>query len=87
MYKIIVAESAADFIRGQAKKIQRQLYNKIKNLGNNPYPPNCVKLKGQEDLYRIRSGDYRIIYMVKSKEVIILVLRIAHRRQVYRKPL
>ncbi|MHC4694163.1 MAG: type II toxin-antitoxin system RelE family toxin [Planctomycetota bacterium] len=67
--------------------MQRQLYNKIKNLGNNPYPPNCVKLKGQEDLYRIRSGDYRIIYMVKSKEVIILVLRIAHRRQVYKRPL
>ena len=87
MYKIIVAESAADFIRAQTKKIQRQLYNKIKNLGNNPYPPNCVKLKGQEDLYRIRSGDYRIIYMVKSKEVTILVLRIAHRRQVYKEPL
>jgi len=87
MYKIIVAEGAADFIRGQTKKIQRQLHNKIKNLRNNPYPPNCVKLKGQEDLYRIRSGDYRIVYMVKSKEVTILVLRIAHRKEVYKKPL
>jgi len=71
MYKIIVAEDAADFIRAQTKKIQRQLYNKIKSLRSNPYPPNCVKLKGCEDLYRIRSGDYRIIYMVKSKEVTI----------------
>jgi mRNA-degrading endonuclease RelE of RelBE toxin-antitoxin system len=72
MYKILVAEDAADFIRAQTKKIQRQLYNKIKNLRSNPYPPNCVKLKGREDLYRIRSG------------VIILVLRIAHRKQVYK---
>ena len=84
MYKILVAEDAADFIRAQTKKIQRQLHNKIKNLRSNPYPPNCVKLKGQENLYRIRSGDYRIIYTIKSKEVIILVLRIAHRRQVYK---
>ena len=85
MYKIIVAEDAADFIRGQTKKIRRQLHNKIKNLRNGPYLPNCVKLKGQEDLYRIRSGDYRIIYMVKNKEVTILVLRIAHRKEVYKK--
>jgi len=62
MYKVVVAEDAADFIRGQTKKIQRQLDRKIKSLGNNPYPPNCIKLKGQNDLYRIRSGYYRIIY-------------------------
>jgi len=85
MYKVIVAEGAADFIRGQTKKIRRQLYKKIKNLRNNPYPPGCGKLKGEEDLYRIRSGDYRIIYTVKNKEVTVLVLRIAHRKEAYKR--
>jgi len=85
MYKVIVAEDAADFIRGQTKKIQRQLNNKIKNLGNNPYPPNCIKLKGQNDLYRVCSGWYRIIYTVKNKEVTVLVLRIAYRKEAYKR--
>lgn len=85
MYKVIVAEGAVDFIRGQTKKIRRQLHNKIKNLRNNPYSSNCVKLKGEEDLYRIRSGDYRIIYTVKNKVITILVLRIAHRKEVYKR--
>lgn len=85
MYKVIVAEGAADFIRGQTKKIRRQLHKKIKNLRNNPYPPSCGKLKGEEDLYRIRSGDYIIIYTVKNKEVTILVLRIAHRKEAYKR--
>lgn len=84
MYKVIIAEDAADFIRGQTKKIQRQLDKKIKNLGENPYPSNCIKLKGQIDLYRICSGWYRIVYTVKNKEIIVLVLRIAHRKEVYK---
>lgn len=85
MYKVIVAEGAADFIRGQTKKIRRQLHNKIQNLRNNPYPSNSVKLKGEEGLYRIRSGDYRIIYTVNNKKVTILVLRIANRKEVYKR--
>jgi mRNA interferase RelE/StbE len=86
MYKVIIAEDAAAFIRGQTKKIQRQLHRKIKNLGKNPYPQNSIKLKGQDELYRIISGYYRIIYIVKHKEVVVLVLRVAHRKQVYKRP-
>lgn len=85
MYKVIVAEDAADFIKGQTKKIQRQLHRKIKNLGKNPYPQTSIKLKGQSRLYRIFSGYYRIIYTVKHKEVTVLVLRVAHRKRVYKR--
>lgn len=85
MYKVVIAEDAADFIRGQTKKVQRQLHNKIKNLGENPYPQNSTKLKGQSGLYRICSGYYRIIYAVKEKEVTVLVLRVAHRKHVYKR--
>jgi len=85
MYKVVIAEDAASFIRGQTKKIQRQFDKKIKTLKKNPYPSNCIKLKGQNDLYRICSGWYRIIYTVKNKEVTVLVLRVAHRRHVYKR--
>lgn len=85
MYKVIIAEDAVSFIRGQTKKIQRQLHRKIKNLEKNPYPQSSIKLKGQDDLYRIVSGYYRIIYTVRHKEVIVLVLRIAHRKHVYKR--
>ena len=85
MYKVLVSESAAEFIRGQTKKIQRQLDKKIKNLGPNPIPANSVKLKGHEGLYRIVSGYYRIIYTVEHKTITVLVLRIAHRKEVYKR--
>ena len=84
MYKIRIAEDAAEFIRGLTKKVQRQLHIKIKKLGKNPYPRNSIKLRGVHNLYRIVSGYYRIIYTVKHKEITVLVLRIAHRKEVYK---
>jgi len=80
MYKIKIAENAAKFIRGRTQKVQRQLLAKIKKLSQEPYHQNSVKLQGTNDLYRIVSG---IIYTVKHKEVTVLVLRIAHRKEVY----
>lgn len=84
MYKVLVSESAAEFIHGQNKKIQRQLHKKMKNLESDPYPSNCVKLSGGDDLYRIRSGDYRIIYTVKNNKITVLVLKIGYRKDVYK---
>ena len=85
MYKVVIARDAADFIRGQTKKLQRQLYKKINALGENPFPANSTKLKEHDQLYRIYSGPYRIIYTVKNEEVVVLVLRVAHRKEVYRR--
>jgi len=84
MYKVVISEEAANFIRGQTKKIQRQLDKKIKALGQNPHPPKSIKLKGPNNLYRIVSGWYRIIYTIKNKKLIVLVLRVAHRKEVYK---
>ncbi len=84
MYKVEIAEDVAEFIRGQTKKIQRQLHAKIKRLGKNPHPQNSIKLKGASNLYRIVSGYYRIIYTVKHKKITVLVLRIAHRKEAYK---
>lgn len=64
--------------------IQRRLDPAILNLAENPRPPGCLKLAGPEAFYRIRVGDYRIVYQIQDAVLLVLVVRIAHRREVYR---
>jgi len=56
----------------------------MKTLAENPRPNGSVKLAGPEPLYRIRVGDYRIIYDIRESELLILVVAIGHRREIYR---
>jgi mRNA interferase RelE/StbE len=58
--------------------------NAIDALADAPRPPGVVKLAGRDD-YRVRVGDYRIVYAVDDAERLVLVARIAHRREVYRR--
>jgi mRNA interferase RelE/StbE len=84
MYKIKVAEEAARFIRKQDKHIQRQIINNIRELAQNPRPQRCKKLQGYKDLYRIPSGNYRIVYTIREKMLLVFVVRVAHRKDIYR---
>lgn len=84
MYQVKVAEDAAKFIRRQDKHIQHQIINNIRTLAENPYPPGCKKLQGYKDLFRIASGNYRIVYTVREKILIVFVVRVAHRKDIYR---
>jgi len=52
----------------------------IDSLSENPHPPGSVKLAGEDNLYRIRVGDYRVIYQVQEGALLVLVVRIGHRR-------
>jgi mRNA interferase RelE/StbE len=56
----------------------------IDGLAQNARPSGCVKLAGEPDLYRARVGNYRIIYQVDDPKLVVLVLSIAHRREIYR---
>ena len=85
MYKVQLTPAAADFIRGQDHKVQRQLTNKLAKLKNNPRPPACKKIKGGENLYRLRSGVYRIVYQVFDEKILVIVIRIGHRKDVYKR--
>ena len=70
----------ADIQRGDQKKIAQR----IEKLISNPFPSGYEKLKGSDDLYRVRQGDYRIIYNILEKKLIILIVKIGHRREIYR---
>ncbi len=63
---------------------QKRIAKKIDKLASNPFPSGHEKLKGSDEFYRIRQGDYRIIYSIFEKKLTILIVKIGHRREVYR---
>jgi mRNA interferase RelE/StbE len=65
---------------------QQRIAARIDALSKNPRPPGNEKLRGADGLYRVRQGDYRIIYTVKDAELVVLVITIGNRRDVYRRP-
>jgi len=77
--------SVAKDLRGIPKTEVRRLLKKIQALGDEPSPVGCGKLTGR-DLYRIRQGVYRIVYSVDDAAVVIEVIKVGHRRDVYRTP-
>ncbi len=86
-YQIIYKPPAERALERFDQRLKKRLLAKIELLGDNPFPPGSKKLSANErgiDLYRIRVGDYRVIYTLNSGEMIILVLKIAHRREIYR---
>ncbi len=66
------------------RQVARRIVTAIERLGADPRPPGSRVLAGYPHLWRIRIGDYRIIYTIKDAELIVLALRIAHRSGVYR---
>jgi mRNA interferase RelE/StbE len=66
------------------KPDQRHIRKKIDGLSDEPYPPGAKKLHGKHEFFRLRSGNYRIVYTVEHERLIVLVVRIGHRREVYR---
>ena len=84
MYKVDIGPKAGKYIRKQDAPIQQQIIRKLRELEQDPRPTGCKRLQGKKDLYRIRSGDYRIIYTIKDNQLLVLVVQIGHRRDVYR---
>ncbi len=64
--------------------VQRRIASHVDELAENPFPASSRKLKGEPDHYRLRVGDYRIIYRIEKSRVRIVVVKIGHRREVYR---
>lgn len=83
-YRIELKRSAAQEIEAVSNKKQRQqIVSRIAQLADDPRPPGCQKLSGQE-AYRIRQGEYRIIYTIEDDRLIVSIVKVGHRRDVYR---
>ena len=84
-YQIQVAASAARSLRKIDITARRRIARAIDALAANPRPSGAVKLEGEKDLYRVRAGDYRILYTVKDRVLIVLIIAVGHRREIYRR--
>ena len=82
-YRIEFAPSAERAFRKLTRDLQDRLGKTIDKLALNPLPNGVKKLSGEINLFRVRVGDYRIIYQMKSSELIILVVRVGHRKDIY----
>ena len=82
IYKIKIADTAADFIRKQAKKNQRQIMNKISSLAENPHSKGDA-IKSKPEFFKNRLGNFCIAYTVKERQVLVLVVRVGHRKDFY----
>ncbi len=84
-YRVLIKPSAAKEIEAVDQKKDRQrIVAGIRALADDPRPPGCEKLAGGQDRYRIRSGRYRIVYSVTDTELLVFVVRVGHRKDVYR---
>lgn len=83
MYRIFVLPQAQKDLDSLQSRIFNQIKNKISLLSNNPRPSGCLKLT-QEEGYRIRTGNHRILYRIDDKEKIVYIYRVKHRKEVYK---
>ena len=83
-YTIQIDKDAEKVLRRQGRTTQERLVKAILVLADDPHPANSRKLEGYHDLYRLRVGDWRIIYQVINDQLLILVLEVGSRGEVYR---
>ena len=83
-YNLITKKSAERELRATPKQDMRRIVARIQGLAQDPRPSGCEKLSERER-YRVRQGDYRIIYAVDDESRTVEIVKIGHRREVYRK--
>jgi mRNA interferase RelE/StbE len=83
-YRIVLKKSAAKSLKKIPKADQKRIADKIDSLAEGPPNPDTTKMKGNNPFHRVRVGDYRIIYEIQNEVLIILIVKIGHRRDIYR---
>ena len=84
-YRLVIKRSAAkELERVEPKTVRRRLVIAIEALAVDPRPTGCEKLADAGEAYRIRQGDYRAVYVIDDKARVVIVVKVGHRREVYR---
>ena len=83
-YKIVFDRPAEKQFRRLPTDIRQALARRVSALAENPRPSESRKLEGTDDCYRLRQGDYRLVYTILEELIVVLVLRVGHRGDVYR---
>ena len=83
-YRIVLTTAARKNLTALPKNMLGRVDARILSLADNPRPSGVAKLKGRKNFWRIRVGDYRVVYEVRDEMLVVVVIRIGHRREVYR---
>ena len=81
--KIEFGTKALKFLSKLEKGNKKRVFKKIKELENDPFPSDVKKLKGEKDIYRIRIGDFRVLYRLIPEDDVILIFKVDKRSRVY----
>ena len=83
-YRVLIKPSAKkELLAVSNKKDRQRIVRRIEALAENPRPPGCEKLSGY-DRFRLRQGRYRVVYEIRDSDVLVVVVKIGHRRDIYR---
>ena len=82
-YSVTIAPAAERQLHKFDRQVRRRVEAAIELLSANPRPPKAIQLVGGAGEWRVRTGDYRIIYEIRDDHLIVLVLRVGHRREIY----
>jgi mRNA interferase RelE/StbE len=83
-YELRVKPSVAKDLRGIPKPDIKRILGRMQALRDDPRAPDCEKLAGSGELYRVRQGVYRIVYTIHDAQVVVEVVKVGHRGEVYR---
>ena len=83
-YKISFSKSAVKDLEFLPAHVTRRIFPKIELLAYNPRPQGCKKMQGSANAWRIRIGDYRVVYLIFDSQILVNVIGIKHRRDIYR---
>lgn len=83
-YKVHLKRSVVKTLKSLPQREVRKIGKKIDSLEQNPIPKDSKKIKGEKDLYRVRVGDYRILYFFQNSNLTVLVIRVGHRKDIYK---
>jgi len=83
-HDVAILPAALKQLQALSKKDRQRVLDRIDTLAKDPRPPGVKRLKGGEGYLRLRVGDYRIVYEVRDDQLLVLVIRVAHRREAYR---
>jgi mRNA interferase RelE/StbE len=82
-YEVLIKPAAQRQLKKLPRAAQVDLIALIERLTQDPRPPGCKKLKGRQNQYRVRLGDYRIIYSVEDMALVVRIIKVGHRRDIY----
>lgn len=83
-YEVQILPKAARQIKALSVDVRQDISRTIQSLANEPRPIGVKKLSGEKDIYRVRVGNYRVLYRIVDKVLVVVVVSVGHRREVYR---